>query len=211
MLDDQNKGGPNPDYPPVSRRNLFGGMALAMLLPQHLSAAQVADKLSSLDLSALHHLIRGLVLLSRLGDPVIDDDADALLDQIAMRVPAARLLASLYSAYLDRGPLGRWSDENGDQLGVLHEATQQARPVAFGYIDPEGRKTRRRALPLALVHPAHGVQLLAWCELRGDYRKFFVGAMSEIRPSGPTFGQTRIPLLRGLLDSKGIDADVVNC
>jgi len=77
------------DPPSVSRRNLFGGIALAVLMPQPLSAAQVEAKLATLDPKALHSLLRGLVFLDLFGDPVLDDDAAALLQQIEVRLPGA--------------------------------------------------------------------------------------------------------------------------
>ena len=72
--------------PDILRRNLFGGIALAMLMPQPLGAAQVAGRLAGLDAMALHSLLRGLALLELLGDPVIDEDAAALLEQIERRL-----------------------------------------------------------------------------------------------------------------------------
>jgi predicted DNA-binding transcriptional regulator YafY len=191
--------------PDISRRNLFGGIALAMLMPQPLSAAQVAGKLAALDLVTLHSLLRGLVFLKSLGDPVIDEDATALLDQIGARLPEAPLLVALYRAYSAGSP-PFWRDEDFGDLSHLHRAVAEARAVSFDYTDLQGAMTKRRVLPLALVHPPHGIQLLAWCELRDGYRKFFVGSIDDLTPHKDSFAGRRQALLEGLLESEGISA-----
>lgn len=188
------------DLPSITRRNLFGGMALAVLMPQPLSAAQVEAKLAALDPMALHHLLRGLVFLDRFGDPVVEDDAAALLEHIERRLPGASMLVELYRAYHHDGfaPFQR-AEERGN-LAILHRAVAEARPVACHYTDLNGQATDRTVLPLALVHPPHGIQLLAWCELRGDYRKFFVDMMQDTVLQEPCFADRRFDLLCGLLE-----------
>ena len=192
--------------PDILRRNLFGGIALAMLMPQPLGAAQVAGRLAGLDAMALHSLLRGLALLELLGDPVIDEDAAALLEQIERRLPGAALLLALYRAYCGDGCHAYWRNEEAGDLKTLHRAMAEARAVTFDYVDLKGDATRRRVLPLALVHPPHGIQLLSWCELRGDFRKFFVGAMTGVTLHEPGFENRRQTLLRGSLESEGITA-----
>jgi len=190
---------------PVSRRNLFGGIALSMLLPQTLSASEVANKLAALDKITLHNLLRGLVLLEQLGDPVIVEDAAGLVEQITTRLPEAPLLMALYRDFFERRALGHWREEDGGNLAILHHAMAEAHPVSFDYIDLEGAQTSRRVLPLALQHPAHGIQLLAWCELRRDYRRFFAGAMLNLTEQSNRFAERRLALLEGLLASEGIE------
>ncbi len=190
--------------PNISRRNLFGGVALSMLMPQGLSAAQVADRLAGLDIATLHNLLRGMVLLEQFGDPVIDADADGLVAQIAHRLPEARLLMSLYRHHMRRGTLGRWRAEDEGDLAVLHMALSRAQPVSFTYTNLESEITNRRILPLAMLHPAHGIQVLGWCELRSDYRRFFVGSMANLTVERGDFAARRLALVRGLIEHEGI-------
>lgn len=74
--------------------------------------------------------------------------------------------------------------------------------MAFGYTDLSGNETARTVLPLALVHPPQGVKLLAWCEERGDFRQFFVRAMSDLTPRAGNFSEDRLALLEGLLEKE---------
>lgn len=188
----------------VSRRNLFGGIALGMLMPQTLSATQVAREVNLMEPSALHALTRGLALLGDLGDPIIDADSEGLLEQIAVRLPEAPMLVALYRDYLGRGAGTLWRAEMPGALGILHKGVIDATRVSFRYIDLEGTETRRIVRPLALVHPPHGIQLLAWCDMRGDYRKFFVASMSQVQATDHSFAEGRFGLLQGLLDEQGI-------
>lgn len=185
-------------YP--TRRNLFGGIAMGMLLPQPVSAAEVSQKLQALTRIEPHSLLRGIAVLGQFGDPVIDEDAAALLGLIEGRMPEARLLVALYRKYQSGWLSDLQRDESEAVLILLHQAVADSCPVAFDYTDLAGSRTSRRVLPLALIHPPHGIQLLAWCELRSDYRKFFVGFMSGIAAYGDNFANRRLGLLAGLLE-----------
>lgn len=185
--------------PEISRRNLFGGIALSMLLPQSLSADQVKTRLDALDAPTLYTLVRGLTVLDALGDPVLTDDATALLAEVEMRLPGATLLRDIHRLYPIGGPLPHPRPESAATLAALHTAIAGAQSVAFTYTDLEGDRTTRRVLRLVLVHPPHGVQLLALCELRGDFRKFFVRSMTGLAADGPVFIDRRTALLADLL------------
>lgn len=87
-------------------------------------------------------------------------------------------------------------------LATLHAAIRACQPVSFGYTDLSGNETARKVLPLALVHPPQGVKLLAWCEERGDFRQFFVRAMSHLTPRAGNFSEDRLALLEGLLEKE---------
>jgi len=193
-----------PEQTEVSRRNLFGGIALAILAPAPLSAAQVANKLAVLDQVTLHNLLRGLVLLEGFGDPVIDDDAEALLEQITQHIPHAPLLIELYRFHRRSGADIPFRAEHDGVLDVLHHAVAHAQPVSFDYVDLDENETRRNVHPLALVHFQHGIQLFAWCNLRDDYRRFFVREMSSVERQKGTFALRSVELLQGLLASEGI-------
>ena len=65
------------------------------------------------------------------------------------------------------------------------------------------QQTQRLVLPLALVHPAQGVKLLAWCELAQDFRQFFVRAMRDLTPQPGSFAAERLALLQGLATKEG--------
>ena len=60
----------------------------------------------------------------------------------------------------------------------------------------EGTRTARRIHPLSIVYLDWGVELLAWCCLRQDFRKFRVSRIEDPTASDESFGPNRACLLR---------------
>lgn len=85
-------------------------------------------------------------------------------------------------------------------LHLLREAAWEERAVDLSYRDASGRMTARRIWPLGTVFLDREVQVLAFCCLRQDFRRFKVTQMSEVRPADESFRPRRVPLLRAFLD-----------
>uniref|UniRef100_UPI0018EF0B0F WYL domain-containing protein n=1 Tax=Paracoccus binzhouensis TaxID=2796149 RepID=UPI0018EF0B0F len=150
--------------------------------------------------------LRGLALAEHRGDPVQAAAARRAIARLQQSDPEAALLVRLYRK-LDVRPAAFYRadmpEAPADDLALLHAAMRDCRPVAFGYTDLAGNETRRSVLPLALVHPAQGVKLLAWCGLAQDYRQFFVRAMSDLSAGPGDFSARRLALLHGLAEKEG--------
>lgn len=68
------------------------------------------------------------------------------------------------------------------------EAAIAAREIlAFTYHDEAGAATRRDVHPLGLSYWGKVWTLLAWCELRADFRMFRLDRMAEVAPAGRRF------------------------
>lgn len=149
--------------------------------------------------------LRGLALARHRGDPVTAQAARDALERLAQTDPEAALLGRIYQL-LDVRPAAYWPVEVPDaaqaDLAALHGAIRACQPVGFGYTDLSGNRTARTVLPLALVHPPQGVKLLAWCEIREDFRQFFVRAITGLTLRGGDFRKDRLALLEGLLDKE---------
>ena len=149
--------------------------------------------------------LRGLALSVHRGDPVSARLAEQAIARLAHTDAEGALLARLYRA-LDVRPAGDFWRAHGPAdagvLALLHQAVGEARSVSFAYRDLEDRETRRSVLPLALVHPPQGVKLLAWCQLRGDYRQFFVREMGDVAMGADGFAEARMTLLQGLVEKE---------
>jgi len=85
-------------------------------------------------------------------------------------------------------------------LHLLREAAWEERAVDLTYRDASGRETARRIWPLGTVFLDREVQVLAFCCLRQDFRRFKVAQMSGVRATGESFRPRRVPLLRAFLD-----------
>lgn len=194
-----------PMQPKLTRRALGAGLAAgaaALGIGQRARAAVPA-----IDPDLRDAALRGLALAGYRGDPVTAEAARAAAERLAATDPEGALLYRLYRA-LDVRPAQYWQggglpDAAPSDLTLLHGAIGACQPVAFGYTDLSDNVTQRKVLPLALVHPPQGVKLLAWCELAGDYRQFFVRAMQDLTAHPGDFAAARLSLLEGLVEKEG--------
>jgi predicted DNA-binding transcriptional regulator YafY len=85
-------------------------------------------------------------------------------------------------------------------LNLLREAAWDERAVDLAYRDTSGQQTTRRIWPLGTVFLDREVQVLAYCCLRQDFRRFKVQQMSDVRLTDESFRPRRVPLLRAFLD-----------
>lgn len=190
--------------PMLTRRALARGLAAgtaALGLGAHPSNAA-----GGIDPVLRDAALRGLALADHRGDPVGAAAAKATAARLAQTDPEAALLFRLYRR-LDVRPAAFYRTDmppaSETDLTLLHDAIAASAPVRFDYTDLADKQTQRLVLPLALVHPAQGVKLLAWCELAQDFRQFFVRAMRDLTPQPGSFAAERLALLQGLATKEG--------
>lgn len=79
-------------------------------------------------------------------------------------------------------------------LGVVRSAIAAHNALAFEYTRADGNKTERRARPLGLFFWGDIWTLVAWCELRHDFRSFRLDRIKHLRADRSPFeaepGQT---------------------
>jgi predicted DNA-binding transcriptional regulator YafY len=79
------------------------------------------------------------------------------------------------------------------RLDLLDRAIEARTRLALGYADEAGAITQRRVRPLGLVFWGKVWTLVAWCELRQDFRMFRVDRIGRAEAEGtfrPEKGQT---------------------
>ncbi len=181
----------------IGRRELVRLAGAGVLLPVAARAAPPPAPMTPGDLSAA---IRGLAALSRGADPAFAATIEAALDRLEAETPLARKLCALHRDYprnmSDRG----FRPELAVDAALIHGAAHRSRPISFAYRDLAGRETRRRVLPIEVVHPPSGILLLAWCDLRHAHRKFFLHAMSDLAIHDDSFAHRREALIDELLE-----------
>jgi predicted DNA-binding transcriptional regulator YafY len=79
----------------------------------------------------------------------------------------------------------------------LRSAIRSARKIAIRYTDPSGNETERTIWPLVIGYLDSVRVLIAWCELRDDFRTFRLDRIDTV-----TFLTGRIPLDPGTLRRK---------
>lgn len=195
--------------PFLTRRTFGTGLAGITALFSVKEAAQAhvpAPSSSPFEAEMREAALRGLALASHRQDPVEAAKAEAALTHLEQADPEAALLGRIYQL-LDIRPAAYWQEDREAEaaacdLAALHSAIRACQPVVFDYTDLAGQSTRRKVLPLVLVHPPQGVKLLAWCQKRGDFRQFFVRSLRNLSLQPGHFGKDRLALLQGLLDKE---------
>ena len=74
-----------------------------------------------------------------------------------------------------------------ERLDLLDRAARERRVIALRYEAPGGARTMRRVHPLGLWFWGQVWTLVAWCELRDDFRVFRTDRVIEIEPTAERF------------------------
>lgn len=158
----------------------------------------------SFDRLELEALLMGLAEVRAVGDPALAEAAAGAQAKLIAALPERRQRQAHHAAlmvyrYGRRPPLPV-------DPGLLRQAVWDETAVEIAYRDREGRQTERRVWPLALVYLDHALELLAWCRLREDFRRFRVERMERAAGTAESFRPRRAPLLRryvALLSGRG--------
>jgi predicted DNA-binding transcriptional regulator YafY len=103
---------------------------------------------------------------------IVPEDLRPLFDDPAVGTPTPR----------DARPV------SGVDVARLREWSRRGRKIVFGYSDESGVTTRRVVWPFMVGYVAMVRAVMAWCELRGDFRVFRTDRMSDV-----DFLDTRYP------------------
>ncbi|QCI67382.1 helix-turn-helix transcriptional regulator [Phreatobacter stygius] len=90
---------------------------------------------------------------------------------------------------------GRAPEAADHTLADLRKALRDELQVELSYRDGEGQLTERTIHPVALGYRDDGQMLVAWCMLRGDYRRFRIERMEQVRLTDRRLPRPRRTLL----------------
>lgn len=83
---------------------------------------------------------------------------------------------------------------------LIRKAARSERKLEIGYRDEQGRVTKRIIWPLAIAYLDSVDLVIAWCELRGDFRTFRLDRFQDALIIDASFRPHRVPKLRAFLD-----------
>jgi len=81
------------------------------------------------------------------------------------------------------------------RIDLIDRAVEGRAVLDIAYRDERGEATRRAVRPLGLWFWGRVWTLIAWCELRDDFRAFRIDRMDALGPAGRTFRPERGKLL----------------
>ncbi|MFH1792953.1 MAG: YafY family protein [Pseudomonadota bacterium] len=83
------------------------------------------------------------------------------------------------------------SDAVRTAVDIAERAVEERQVLAIDYRDEQGRPTQREVRPLGLWFWGKVWTLIAWCELRDDFRAFRIDRIASVTPAGRIFRHER--------------------
>jgi predicted DNA-binding transcriptional regulator YafY len=139
------------------------------------------------DEEELEALLLGVRMVSVWSEPTLAKAAERAVARIEAVLPE-RLLPELARTEMLVPPSGP-DDCVSEALQLLRQAVRNQRKVKFRYQRGDGKKSVRTVRPLGLAYWGRTWTLVAWCELRDDFRHFRLDRMSSPLESGEHFEQ----------------------
>jgi predicted DNA-binding transcriptional regulator YafY len=147
-------------------------------------------------------LVLGSRWVSERADKPLGDAARNALAKIAAVLPDD-LKESLDASNLLIGP-GAAIAAGDAELASIREAIRTERKLQIAYADGKGNATRRMIWPFALAFFDRVRVVVAWCELRGDYRSFRTDRIAALKPMARRYPRRRLALLKEWRTRDGI-------
>jgi len=123
-------------------------------------------------------IVVGLSLVSRTGDR-------------GLRKAALRVTTKIDSvrSKLDSLRVSDWGADTPELVDpeILRKAIREEQKIKIHYRDENNLETRRCILPIGIIYYIQSIVLIAWCELRGDFRHFRVDRMLECQSQSEYF------------------------
>jgi predicted DNA-binding transcriptional regulator YafY len=145
------------------------------------------------DADEIEAMLVGLRWVEARGDASLAHAARDVVAKIGDILPK-HLKPVLFEPAVDAPRYSRAPEESID-VGALRGAIRERRKVAIAYEDEQGRPTERVIWPLALGYFEMSRIVVAWCELRQDFRHFRTDRMHWAEISRGRYPGTRAKLL----------------
>lgn len=152
----------------------------------------------------LEALVLGSRWVAERADGPLGDAAKNALSKIGAVLPPD-LKSSLDTSNLLIGP-GKPIAVGDKELPAIRAAIRAEQKLVISYSDTGGTATRRTIWPFALAFFDRVRMVVAWCELRADYRHFRVDRIQSLKTSAKRYPRRRAAMFREWREREGIDA-----
>ena len=141
----------------------------------------------------LEAIVLGLRLTSLHGDAALQRASIDVLGKLRAVLPR-ELRGTVDESGLLAGPPPERPAERVD-LSVIRQALRNSHKASITYDKGDGVLTERRIWPLGLSFFERGRMVIAWCELREDYRCFRVDRVRSWETCAERIGRSRMAML----------------
>ncbi len=139
------------------------------------------------------------------GDVQLVEAARDVLAKIGAVLPPA-LKRDLETGTLLIPTEPRLAFENEFVVGIRNAIREETK-ISISYRDLQDRTTERVIWPFALAYYDQVMVVIAWCEMRGDFRHFRADRVAIWNVTGERYPRRRLVLLREWQEKNGIPLD----
>ncbi len=134
-------------------------------------------------------LVAGARMVRAFGGAAMARAADEALVKIGAVLPDAE--KDRISRTEIHTPMWVVSDSAREAIDLIERAVEKRQVLTVDYNDEAGRGTNRDIRPLGLWFWGKVWTLIAWCEMRGDFRAFRIDRIGSVIVAGRTFRPER--------------------
>jgi predicted DNA-binding transcriptional regulator YafY len=142
----------------------------------------------------LEAVMLGLRWVARRGDPDLARAAQDTIGKIGVVLPQS-LKPLLFEAALLAPPLYAKMEDAVD-VAAIRSAIREQRKISIAYRDEAGRATKRVIWPIGIAYFDAQRIVIAWCELRQDFRGFRTDRIAEADVQAEKYLERRKVLLK---------------
>lgn len=139
-------------------------------------------------------LVLGLREVGQVGDPVLAKAATDALYKIKACLPE-RMRMQFEHSILHAQRFYKRPEVIID-IAKLRQACWDESEISISYVDAKDDSTQRDLKPLSIVFMDQSLMLLAWCNLREDFRSFRIDRIKRLDVTQISFRPNRVALLR---------------
>ena len=148
----------------------------------------------SFDDEEIEALVLGLREVSEIGDSELSKAANSALSKLAARLPDEQT-RRMKHAVLSAKRFADFPVINVD-CKALRDACWHENEVKFEYCDSDQARTKRIVKPLAITFMDYATCLIAYCNLRSDFRAFRLDRMGKLEICKTSFRPMRAQMLK---------------
>jgi predicted DNA-binding transcriptional regulator YafY len=153
-------------------------------------------------------LALGLRKVMAIGDEELAAAAENALTKLGPVLPkpvrteleSGILLAHSYTRERRLAELAGGASPKPVDPALIRRSAREERKMEISYRDEQGRRTERVIWPLAIAYLDTADLVIAWCELRSDFRTFRLDRLRAATMVDASFRPNRVPKLRLFFD-----------
>lgn len=139
-------------------------------------------------------LMIGLAEAKNSGDAQIAAAAELALAKVIATLPERQQREAAHAVHYVYRVNRR--DVPSRDIALIRKACWEEEEICLDYRDEAGKPTRRNVLPLTILYADKVLVLLAWCQLRQDWRSFRIDRIASAVRTGDSFRPRRVRLLK---------------